>query len=224
MSWQRTWIKICGITRLADAEAAVDAGVDAVGFVLTPSPRRLDAEEARRIGRKLPLDVLRIGVFVDETAAEVARTVAASEVDRVQAHASPDPLLADLLGPKVLRAFRARDEGVLESIRDSGEGTFLLDSYSPHAPGGTGVPFDWELAAGAAKLGRLILAGGLTPENVGRAIREVGPWGVDVSSGVEDSPGLKNPEKIRAFVRAVREADRARGSATDAAAVRTGDA
>jgi phosphoribosylanthranilate isomerase len=223
MSSHRTWIKICGITRLPDALTAADMGVDALGFVFTPSPRRLDPEAARRIGRKLPPGILRIGVFVDETAAEITRAVAASEVDRVQVHAPPDPLLADQLGPKVLHSFRARDEGILESIRDGGEGTFLLDTYSPHAPGGTGVPFDWGLAAGAAKLGRLILAGGLTPENVARAIRDVGPWGVDVSSGVEESPGSKDPDRIRAFVQAVREADRARGAASDESTARTGN-
>lgn len=218
MTQPRSWIKICGITRLADARAAVDAGADAVGFVLTPSPRRIAPEEARRIGRALPPDVLRVGVFVDETPAEIARVVAGAEVDRVQVHAPPDPLLADLFGARVLRAFRARDEDVLDAIRDSGVGTFLLDTYAPDAPGGTGRTFDRALAVRAAALGRLILAGGLTPDNVERTVREVGPWGVDVSTGVEESPGVKDPARIRAFVHAIRAADAARTPRPEAGA------
>lgn len=207
MTQPRRWIKICGITRPADARAAAEAGADAVGFILTPSPRRVTPEDARRIGRTLPPHVLRVGVFVDESPAEIARAVAGSEVDRVQVHSPPDPLLGDLFGPKVLRAFRARDEDVLDTIRDAGVDTFLLDTFAPDAPGGTGRTFDWRLAARARELGRLILAGGLTPENVDRALDEASPWGVDVSTGVEESPGVKDPERIRAFVAAVRARD-----------------
>ncbi len=207
MTQPRRWIKICGITRLADARAAAEAGADAVGFVLTPSPRRVSPEDARRIGRALPPHILRFGVFVDETPADIARAVAGSEVDRVQVHSPSDPLLGDLFGPKVVRAFRARDEDVLDTIRDAGVETFLLDAYAPDSPGGTGRTFDWRIAARARGLGRLILAGGLTPENVGEAIREASPWGVDVSTGVEASPGVKDPGRIRDFVTAVRARD-----------------
>lgn len=192
--------------RGADARAAVEAGVNALGFVLTPSPRRVPPAVVRQIARDLPPHVLRIGVFVDEPAAEVARVAASADLDRVQIY-GVDPMLRDLFGTRLLAAFRARDEDVLGAIRDAGEETFLLDAYAPDVPGGTGRTFDWSLARRATGLGRLILAGGLTPGNVARAVREVHPFGVDVSTGVEDAPGEKNAEAIRAFVRAVREAD-----------------
>ena len=207
-----TWIKMCGITRADDARAAVAAGADALGFVMTPSPRRVTPAEARKVIRTLPPHVLRIGVFVDERAAEIAEAALVAEVDRVQVHRPADPVLRDLLGPRVLIAFRARDEGAPEAIRESGEETFLVDAYSPHAPGGTGRVFDWSIAKRASELGSLVLAGGLTPENVGRAIHEVRPFGVDVSSGIEDAPGIKNVRLMQAFVRAVREADAALGA------------
>jgi phosphoribosylanthranilate isomerase len=207
-----TWIKMCGITRADDARAAVAAGADALGFVMTPSPRRVTPAEARKVIRTLPPHVLRIGVFVDERAAEIAEAALVAEVDRVQVHRPADPVLRDLLGPRVLIAFRARDEDVLDTIRESGEETFLVDAYSPHAPGGTGRVFDWSIAKRASELGSLVLAGGLTPENVGRAIHEVRPFGVDVSSGIEDAPGIKNVRLMQAFVRAVREADAALGA------------
>ena len=207
MAAHRTWIKICGITRLADAQAAVEAGADAVGFVLTESPRRIAPEDARRIGRVLPTHVLRVGVFVDELPTEVMRAVTAADVDRVQVHGLPDPLLGELYGARLLRAFRVRDEGVLDAVRDSTADTFLLDAWSPDAPGGTGRTFDWDLAVRARAHGRLILAGGLNPGNVAEAVRRVRPWGVDVSTGVEEAPGRKDPGRIRAFVAAVRDAD-----------------
>ena len=206
---RRTWIKMCGFTRPQDVQGAVDAGADALGFVLTPSPRRVSPVRVRALVRDLPPHILRVGVFVDEGTAEIANSAAAADLDRVQVHRAEDPMLRDLFGTRLLVAFRARDDGVLEAIRDEGAETFLLDAYSPDAPGGTGRTFDWGLAARASALGRLVLAGGLTAENVARAIRDVRPFGVDVSSGIEDAPGLKNVESMRAFVRAVRDADRA---------------
>jgi len=211
---RNTWIKICGITRLEDGLGAVDAGADAVGFVFAESPRRVTAEQARSIVRELPLHVLRVGVFVHEVPADIARIVAAAELDRVQLHGFEEPMVRELVGTRVLRAFRARHDDVVEEIAASGENTFLLDAWSPDVAGGTGQRFDWELARRAAQHGRLILAGGLTPENVGKAIREVAPFGVDVSSGVESAPGRKDPDRMRAFVAAVRAADRARGATT----------
>jgi phosphoribosylanthranilate isomerase len=199
---------MCGITRREDAAVAAEAGADALGFVLTPSPRRVTAEVVREIVRELPPHVLRVGVFVDEGPAEIARAAAAADVDRVQVHGDPDPILRDLLGARFVRAFRVHDENVLEAIRDSGENTFLLDAWSPDAPGGTGLTFDWSVARRAREWGRVILAGGLHAENVGRAIRDALPFGVDVSSGVEEEPGRKSAERIRAFVKAVRDADR----------------
>lgn len=204
---RNTWIKICGVTRIEDGVAAAAAGADAVGFVFAESPRRVTAERARLIVRELPPHVLRFGVFVDEEPSEIARIVAAAELDRVQLHGFEEPMVRELVGTRVVRAFRARYDDVLEEIAASGESTFLLDTWSAELPGGTGHRFDWSLARRAAPLGRLILAGGLTPENVGAAIREVAPFGVDVSSGVETSPGIKDPERVGEFVAAVRAAD-----------------
>jgi phosphoribosylanthranilate isomerase len=199
---------MCGFTRPEDVRAAVDAGADALGFVLTPSPRRVSPSLARALVRDVPPHILRVGVFVDEVTAEIANAAAAADLDRVQVHRADDPMLRDLFGTRLLVAFRARDDDVLDAIRDHGADTFLLDTYSPDLPGGTGRTFDWSLALRARDLGRLVLAGGLTPENVGRAVREIRPFGVDVSSGIEDAPGSKNAEAMRAFVRAVRDADR----------------
>ncbi len=204
---RRTWIKICGVTRASDLAAAVEAGVDAVGFVFAESPRRVTADTARRLVLTLPPHVLRVGVFVDENPSEIARIVAAAELDRVQLHGFEDPMVRELVGTRVLKAFRARDANVLEEIPTWGADAFLLDTWSADAAGGSGTTFDWAIAKRAADLGRMILAGGLTPQNVGRAIIQVRPFGVDVSSGVESAPGVKDPAKIRAFVEAVRAAD-----------------
>jgi phosphoribosylanthranilate isomerase len=203
-----TWIKICGITRLEDAIEAAAAGADALGFVMTPSPRRIAPDAVRAIVRGLPPHVMRFGVFVGERPSDIVDAVAAADVDRIQLHADADPVLHDRFGARIVRAFRARDEGVLDAIRASGDTTFLLDTWSPEIPGGSGRTFDWRLARRASELGRLILAGGLRAENVSDAIRQVRPFGVDVSSGVEDEPGRKSATAIRAFVHAVREADR----------------
>jgi phosphoribosylanthranilate isomerase len=206
---RNTWIKICGITRVEDGKAAAEAGVDAIGLVFAESPRRVSETQARLIVRDLPTHVLRIGVFVDEAPAEIARLVAAAELDRVQLHGFEDPMVRELAGTRVLRAFRARDTAVLDEIAATAEKTFLLDTWTPDVVGGSGTRFDWNVAREAASLGRLILAGGLTPENVDKAVREVRPFGVDVSTGVEEAPGLKDPARIAAFVAAVRSADRA---------------
>jgi phosphoribosylanthranilate isomerase len=206
---RRTWIKLCGITRSEDARAAADLGVDAIGLVFAESPRRLYAEQARRIVRDLSPHVLRFGVFVDESPAEIARIVSVAELDRIQLHGFEDPMVQELAGTRVVKAFRARDAGVLEEISTWDVQTFFLDAWSQTLAGGTGKAFDWSIAQRAAKLGRLILAGGLNPENVGQAIREVRPFGVDVSSGVESAPGIKDLAKMRAFVEAVRDADAA---------------
>jgi phosphoribosylanthranilate isomerase len=210
---ERTWIKVCGIRRRSDAFAAAEAGVDAIGFVFAESPRRIDPTEARLIARDLPTHILRFGVFVDATPADIARIVTEAGLDRVQLHGFEEPMVRELVGSRVIKAFRARDESVLDEIREWAVDTFIVDTWSPAATGGTGHTFDWSLGRRAARLGRMVLAGGLTPENVGRALQEVEPFGVDVSSGVEESPGVKDPEKIRAFVEAVRASDRERGRA-----------
>ena len=208
-----TWIKICGIRRLEDGLAAAEAGADAVGFVFAESPRRIDPEAARFISRDLPAHVMRYGVFVDEAPAEIARIVSVAELDRIQLHGFEEPMVRELAGTRVVKAFRARDEAVLEEITAWAVDTFFLDTWTPEAAGGSGTPFDWQLARRASDLGRMILAGGLTPENVGDAILAARPFGVDVSSGVEIAPGEKDPDRILAFVASVRDADRRRAEA-----------
>ncbi len=204
---RQTWIKICGITRSSDAMAAARSGADAVGFLFAESPRRVKPEVVRTIVQDLPPHLLRFGVFVDANPAEIARVVSVAEIDRIQLHGFEEPMVRELVGTRVVKAFRARDELVLQEIQEWNVDTFLLDAWSPEAAGGTGRPFDRDLGRRAAKLGRMILAGGLTPENVGKAIREIRPFGVDVSSGVEESPGIKDMAKIQAFIDAVRAAD-----------------
>ena len=206
---RRTWIKMCGMTRAEDAIAAAEAGADAIGFVFAASPRKVEPSVARAIGRVLPPHVLRFGVFVDETPATIGHIIEEAGLDRVQLHGFEEPMVREVAGTRMVKAFRVVDESVLEEIRSWSPDFFFLDTFSRHAAGGTGETFDWSIARRAAALGRLVLAGGLDSGNVGRALYEVRPFGVDVSSGVEDSPGRKNPEKMRAFVQAVRDADRA---------------
>jgi phosphoribosylanthranilate isomerase len=198
---------MCGITRFDDAMAAAEAGVDALGFVFAESPRRIDPDHARTIIRDLPPHILRFGVFVDESPAEISRVVAAAELDRIQLHGFEEPMVRELAGTRVVKAFRARDETVLEEIHTWATEFFFLDTWMRDRAGGTGRPFEWSIAARATELGRLVLAGGLTPDNVGDAIQTVRPFGVDVSSGIETGPGEKDVALIRRFVESVRAAD-----------------
>jgi phosphoribosylanthranilate isomerase len=205
----RTWIKMCGMMRSEDSAAAAEAGVDAVGFVFADSPRRVTPATARLAARALPASVLRFGIFADEAPATIARILEEAELDRAQLHGFEEPMVREVVGSRVVKSFRVADESILNEIRSWNPDLFFLDTFSPHALGGTGRTFDWSIAKQARELGRIVLAGGLHADNVGAAIREVRPFGVDVSSGIEESPGRKDPAKIRAFVDAVREADRA---------------
>jgi phosphoribosylanthranilate isomerase len=205
----RVKIKICGITNPEDAQAAVEAGADALGFVLyRKSPRYVEAEVVKRVVADLPPFVLPVGVFVNEEAATVRELMDACGLVLAQLHGDETAAYCESLGRPVLRAIRLRDRASLLGLGEyKGRARvrgFLLDAFAETARGGTGRMADWQLAAEAAKTVPVILAGGLTPENVGEAIRRVRPYGVDVSSGVEASPGRKDHDKIRAFVRAAR--------------------
>ena len=212
-----TWIKICGITNLEDALAAVKAGADALGFVFfEKSPRRIDPRAVQQIVAKLPPKVEKIGVFVDSTIAHIRQTVQQAELTGVQVHGNEDISFFDRLAdgwnvPESIRFVRALSVRpgfeTLAGTLQSGVNTFLLDSPSAERRGGTGASFDWPRAAEFVKRHQTIVAGGLTPANVKDAIRILNPWGVDVSSGVEAQPGKKDPEKIRAFIAAVRSAE-----------------
>ena len=195
--------------------AAVDAGVDAVGFVFVEgTPRHVGSTAARRIIGRLPPFVSTVGLFVDADAETIAETIAETGIDTVQLHGDETPEFAELwrARSKVMKAFRIRGAESLESL-DAYKGfvdAWLLDAFVDGKAGGTGAKFDWDLAVDASCRGvPIVLAGGLNPANVAEAVARVGPHAVDVSSGVESAPGRKDASKIRALVKAVRSADRA---------------
>ena len=200
-------IKICGITNLEDARLAANLGAQALGFVFYPlSPRKVDPEVARAIIAQLPPLVLSVGVFVDEEAAIVRDLAARVGLDWLQLHGEESPEYCRSLGRRVIKAFRIKDEASLAFLApyQGAAQAFLLDTYSSGKVGGTGETFDWQLARQAREYGPIILAGGLTPENVARAIKIAQPQAVDVASGVEAAPGKKDPEKLKEFFAAVR--------------------
>jgi phosphoribosylanthranilate isomerase len=224
-----TWVKICGITNLQDALTAVEAGADALGFVFYKmSPRNVSPQAAQDIIRQVPRTIEKVGVFVDAPAKWEHRTAEEVGLTGIQIH------VGGLVGAQALRPSKGMKQYValsadrildepgdfedwLQLFRSDGReqrvDAVFLDSGTSQKPGGTGKVFDWETAipfdetirrAGL----RLVVAGGLNPENVARGMRTLRPWGVDVSSGVEAQPGRKDPEKVRAFVAAVRNADK----------------
>ena len=202
-----TRIKICGTTNLDDALMAVDAGADALGFIFVPNtPRYLHPDEAAKIIEELPPFITTVGLFVNAKHSEIDTIANGCALDAVQLHGEEPPELCQTLNRRVVKAFRVKDESTLSHLHDYRVSAYLLDTYVKGAMGGTGRVFDWNLAVKAKKYGRIILAGGLNPENIASAILQVRPYGVDVSSGVEMSPGCKDPAKIKAFISAVRAA------------------
>jgi phosphoribosylanthranilate isomerase len=211
----RVFVKICGIRSVDDARLAVEAGADAVGFVFWPmSPRRVDVDAAAAIGRELPPFVLRVGVFVDASVDEMTVAADRAGLDLLQLHGDEPPEALAGAPRRVLKAVRVgRRFAVQDALRYVGHvAGVLVDTRLPGEtalPGGTGVPFDWTLIRGLRdQVPFLMLAGGLSPDNVAEAVRAVRPHAVDVSSGVEAVPGRKDPAKVRAFVKAVRAEER----------------
>ncbi len=204
----RTRIKICGITREQDLQAAVAAGTDAVGFVFYPqSPRHLDIERAAALVRQVPPFVTRVGLFVNPDPHLLAATLAAVPIDIVQYQGDETPEFCERFGRPYVKVARMRPGlDLVEFARayPSARG-LLLDAYVD-SYGGAGQTFDWSLVPQGLPL-PVVVAGGLTVDNVGAAIRQLRPWGVDVSSGVETAKGIKDAEKINAFVAAVKDAD-----------------
>ena len=201
-------VKICGVTRLEDALAAVRLGADAVGFNFWPgSKRHVTPAQARAIVCRLPPLVVAVGVFVNAPRDEVLRAVDASGIGLAQLHGDEPPELCMSLPVPVLKAIRVAGPGSLAALASYDVQGFLLDAASP-GYGGSGLTFDWSLAAQVARELPIVLAGGLTPENVAEAVRAVLPWGVDVASGVESSPGVKDVEKMKRFIEAAKEAER----------------
>jgi phosphoribosylanthranilate isomerase len=212
----RTWIKICGTTSLEDALSSIEAGADALGFIFAQSKRRVSTEQAQQIISQLPREVERIGVFLDAGVLEIGRVVNAVELTGIQMHGHGDfpaevysylpadrrDSLRKVKTVIVQEAFESMVDvyGAVEGVVD----TWLFDSGA-----GSGRTFDWQSARAqlGERQGQFVIAGGLTPENVGDAMRAFKPWGVDVVTGVEREPGRKDPEKLKAFVAAVRKAE-----------------
>ncbi len=203
-----TRVKICGITSEQDAAAAVAAGADALGFVFVPgTPRQVPAALAAEITRRLPPFVAAVGVFANQPLEEVLAISGQCRLQAVQLHGDEPEAFSRALPLKVIRALRVRGEESLAPLRSYPADAFLLDAFVEGRWGGTGVTISWELARQAKGPTPIILAGGLTPETVGEAVRLVCPYGVDVSSGVEHSPGRKDHQKVREFIANVRSAD-----------------
>lgn len=203
-----TWVKICGITNPGDAQAAVEARADALGFVFyEKSPRHLTIPAAAGISKQLPGFVMRVGVFVNALKADVLRAIGECGLNLLQFHGDEPPEYCSQFGLMSMKAFRMRGAETLKELTNYKTDAWLLDAYSPEAVGGTGEKFNWDLAVEAQKFCKpIFLAGGLTPENVAEAVRKVRPFGVDVSSGVEISPGKKDHAKVRAFISAAKAA------------------
>lgn len=198
-------IKICGITNLEDALIATELGADAVGFIFyEKSPRFINPRTAALIIRELPPFVATVGVFVNEPPEKLVDIAKQAGVGCVQLHGDETPEYCASLGLRTIKALRVKDAYVLNKLRSFTVSGILLDTYKEGVPGGTGETFDWDIAAEAAKAGRIILSGGLNPENVRQAIEKVRPYAVDVSSGVESKPGRKDHAKLKKFFEQVR--------------------
>jgi phosphoribosylanthranilate isomerase len=204
-----TRVKICGITSLADAQAAVEAGADALGFnFYEQSPRYLTVPAAAEISRQLPPVILRVGVFVNAPEDLILRAIGECSLSLLQFHGDEAPEFCTQFGLMSMKAIRIRNAESLAELPKYPTDAWLLDAYSPEARGGTGEIFNWDLAIEAQKLGKpVFLAGGLTPENVAAAVRKVRPFGVDVASGVEAAPGKKDRKKMQDFIAAVRSVE-----------------
>ena len=199
-------VKICGITNREDAHAAIELGADALGFVFAKSPRQVTKDQSRDIIRNLPPFVTTVGVFVDEKADVIKEICDFCGIHTVQLHGNEQPAyLNELEGYKIIKVFRIKEEDDLKPLANYKPHAFLLDSYVKGVTGGTGIPFKWDIARQAHKYGTIILSGGLTPENVKEAIRIVKPYAVDVSSGVESSPGKKDKLLMKQFIENAKE-------------------
>jgi phosphoribosylanthranilate isomerase len=205
-----TKIKICGIKSVTDALAALEAGADLIGFNFHPrSPRYIDAGRCRDIMSVMRRygHVVYVGVFVNASAEEIHATMDTCGLSLAQLHGDETVEFMESLEEKSFKAFRGIPDDVNGFVRNDAP-AFLVDASVKGVYGGSGVTADWDGVAGLAKKYPLLLAGGLTPENVAEAIRRVKPWGVDVASGVESAPGKKDPGRMKAFVQAVRDAEK----------------
>ena len=202
----RTKVKICGTTSLNDALLAIESGADAVGFIFyKESPRNISQKDVKDIVVQLPPFIETVGVFVNETSDKVNRIAEQCRLTAVQLHGDESPAFCRRIKRRVIKAVRVKDAESLKGMSGYDVSGYLLDAFNEESRGGTGKIFDWNLALRAKKQGPVIIAGGLNPFNVYTAIHRVKPYGVDVCSGVEKSPGVKDSEKVGEFIKAVRK-------------------
>jgi phosphoribosylanthranilate isomerase len=206
-------VKICGITRPEDAELAASLGAWAIGMIFhAPSPRAVELEVAQQIGADLKRELEITGVFVNRPLHEVAELADVCSLSIIQLHGDEGPVYADELrrrtGLKIMKAGRVQDAASLQALDAFRHVDYhLVDAHHPDLFGGTGETFDWQLLRGRRSTVPLVLSGGLSPDNVGQAVRTIHPWGVDSASGTEASPGVKDPAKVTAFIRTAEEAE-----------------
>ncbi|MGB0582370.1 MAG: phosphoribosylanthranilate isomerase [Limisphaerales bacterium] len=203
-------VKICGVTSLDDAMACVEAGTDALGLnFYEPSPRYLELAKAAEITKHLPPFVARVGLFVNASEDTVRETIEKTGINTLQFHGDETPEFCSQFAPmKVIKAFRMQGAHTLHSLAKYNVDAYLLDSFDPGSPGGTGMIFNWDLARQAKDEGKpIILAGGLDPENIAEAIHETWPYAVDVASGVESERGKKDINLVRRFIEIVRQVE-----------------
>ena len=204
---KRVKIKICGLTRVEDVQAAVEAGADAIGFVFTASPRRISIDKAIELSAYVPGGVSRVGLFLDQDRSEIERVTGSVPLDILQFHGNETEQECDCFKLPWLKAVVMENADSVKQAEQNfpGAAGLLLDSHSKGKRGGSGKSFDWSLSRSIEK--PVWLAGGLNADNVTRAIQTVRPYAVDVSSGVESEPGIKDPTRLKAFVKAVRQAE-----------------
>lgn len=202
-------IKICGITNMEDAMAAVDFGADALGFnFFKKSPRYIDPHKAAEIIAQLPPFIVPVAVFVNEREERIREILQSACIHGVQFHGDETPEFCQRFGNNVIKAFQIKDKESIKHMAHYRVSAYLLDSYREGLRGGTGATFDWHLAVVAKTFGRIILAGGLNPDNVAEAVKLVQPYGVDVAGGVEREKGIKDHGKLKKFITEVRGASR----------------
>ncbi|HAK89541.1 MAG: N-(5'-phosphoribosyl)anthranilate isomerase [Nitrospirae bacterium GWC2_46_6] len=195
-----TRVKICGITNMEDALSAVDYGADALGFVFfEKSPRYITPDKAREIISRMPPFVTTVGVFVNEEVARINEIMGIAGIDILQLHGDEKPDACNICH-RVIKAFRVKNFTDLKPLENYRCSAFLLDTYSPESFGGTGQIFNWDIAVEAKRFGRIVLSGGLNPDNIEKAVTYVRPYAVDVSSGIEENKGKKDLKKMKAFI------------------------